>query len=144
MKVTVPKNKGIEEFLEGIYYQKVGEDEKSVTYEGISSFFLSFEGHDVPKGKRKKFMESVKVEGGFKVRESEGIGITPVRNKKITFRISEDEYQLLKEYAEAEETTVSALVRWRIFDEIQSWSVSEEKREKARKRREKEGLVMYG
>lgn len=119
MEVTVPRNGDIEKFLEFMFYKRVGENEKTVTYEGAFPFALSF--RDIGVQKRAIFYQQVKVKGGFKTRRAEQIDITPFRKKAIIFRISEEECNLLKKYIKAHETTISGHLRLRITEDLMGW-----------------------
>lgn len=119
MKVTVPRNEDIEKFLEFMFYKRVEENKKTVTYEGAFPFALSF--RDMGIQKRTIFYQQVKVEGGFKTRRAEQIDITPFRKKVVIIRISEEEYNLLKKYIKAHETTISGHLRLRITEDLMQW-----------------------
>ena len=137
MRVTVPRRKGIEEFLRHMFYRRVAEDDETVTYEGAFPFSLSFSKHEVPRGEREAFYRSIKVEGGFKSRYPDRIDVTPNMGKLVTFRIPKELFNLFKEYVKAHKTTVSEHLRLRIIGDVMDWMKLMEQTKKARVRRAK-------
>lgn len=111
-------NDKMEEFLRWMMFKKVSENEKKITYEGSFSFSINFDDLAIPRGKRRKFYNSLKVEGGSKALYSGWIEVTPRKSKTVLLRVSKEEFSLLKDYVGAHGTTISSFLRSKITEAL--------------------------
>jgi len=102
LKIMLPKEmlssrvaKGFEE----LGYKIISEEDGSVTLEGVFSLRITATLLNVGIRKFAELCEKVTVEGGKKIRRGGELSITPLRSRKITVRLSQDEYEALKKAA---------------------------------------------
>jgi phosphomannomutase len=133
MKVFFPKkmlSDKILEFLQWSGYKKVEENEESVIFEGPFSFVIDFDSFGIPRGMRRELYNRLRVEGGRKYLATDRIEVTSCKNRRIFIRVSEEELDLLRRYAQAQKCTVSDAVRAKMTETLLQWMKEEEQREK--------------
>ena len=102
MKIVLPKemlNSKVAKGLEELGYKIMGKKDGSVVFEGVFSLRISATLLDVGIRRFAELCENVTVEGGKKIRRGGELSITPLRSRKITVRLSQDEYEALKKVA---------------------------------------------
>ena len=118
--VKIPKDPRLEEALQ-YRLQKIGEGDDFSLYEGVDVVVIPL---NIGWSEAFKLFRKIKVDGGFKrlprmeyvdgkdvPAERPAIVICPKRDRILTVRLSDDEYELLKEDAYSENYTVSAWAR---------------------------------
>jgi hypothetical protein len=136
VRVTFPRemlDSEIEKFLEWSGYRRVAEDEENVVFEGIFSFRIDFDSFNISRGRRRELYNRLKVEGGKKYLASDRIEVTSYKDKSLLIRLSKEELDLLKRYAQARKCTVSDAVRAKMTETLLQWMKEEEQREKTLK-----------
>lgn len=90
-----------------VLWQKEGE----VMYEVIGDVSISSADLGMSTRRFIEFFKKITVEGGRKVRKGNLLFIKPKREKLLYIRLSDEEFQLLSEYANEQNICVSAVIR---------------------------------
>jgi len=107
LRITAPKNQRFDKAMIYSLYKKVKENQKTATYEGIFSICITRELLQMKKSEFMKFYKEIEVKGGMKRRKGNNIIIQPRRNKAVSFRLSEEQFAILKKLADNAEMSVS-------------------------------------
>lgn len=137
MRVTLPRNKEVERYLEHMFYERVEEDKDDVTYEGIFPLAIYYKAVGIPKGKFKDFYDRIKVEGGSKMWYKDRVTIDPYRRERIDLRISSELLELLKKLVKTRGTTLSRHLRLLISEDVRRWLEAKRRGEESQRRRRK-------
>lgn len=111
MKIVAPRNKRFENLISQALYKKIGGQQGTVVFEGVFALRIDREALKLHKQEFIKFCQSIKVENGNKRRMGNALYIEPQRTRKVTFRLSEEEYELLKKDAEDLQLKPSEYIR---------------------------------
>lgn len=110
MKVRIPINEEFNKLMRG-FYKAVEKNTDSVVYEGRYAFELNAENLEMDDESFARFCKAVDVQNGTKRVVDGYLIVTPVRNKSITIRLSNDQLELLKKDAENLDLTASEHAR---------------------------------
>ena len=111
MKIIAPKHPRFERFLKASQYKKVKETSTTITFEGIFSLHVTRDFLHMKKREFTKFCRELKVSGGRVVRKGDSLYITAYLRRKVSFKLSEDEYKLLRAMAKQAGVKVSEYIR---------------------------------
>ncbi|MHA1632550.1 MAG: hypothetical protein ACTSXC_07085 [Candidatus Freyarchaeota archaeon] len=98
MKIAVPEQMFTEKVRKGfeeLGYRVLGKKEGMIILEGVFSLQITADLAGMGVRKFADFCKKVVVEGGTKVRKGGTLFIEPLRTRRITIRLSADEYQAL-------------------------------------------------
>ena len=144
--VQIPKDRSLEEIFNR-YLKKVGENDNFLFYQGVVEAVIPL---NISWPEALEVFREIKVEGGYKrlprtwLEDGREVPackptllISPKRNRILTIRLSDEEYELLKEDAYSEGWDVSSWARQLVMNLV--WEYLErEKFKEARRRIEEE------
>ncbi|MHA1632551.1 MAG: hypothetical protein ACTSXC_07090 [Candidatus Freyarchaeota archaeon] len=144
--VKAPKDPRLEKALQ-FRLKKIGEGDNYILYQGVDTVVIPLE---VSWPEALELFKKIKVEGGYKrlpktayingrdePLQEPTLVICPKRDRILTVRLSDDEYELLKEDAYSESRAVSSWARQLVMNLV--WEYLErEKYKKAMRKVKKE------
>ena len=146
--VRIPKDSRFEKSFDN-RLKKIGESGEALLYQGIVEAIIPL---NVSWPEALEFFKEIEVEGAYKrlprtwLEDGREVPaakptllISPKRNRILTIRLSDDEYELLKEDAYSEGWAVSSWARKLVMNLVWEYLEREKFKEAMRKAEEKEG-----
>jgi hypothetical protein len=118
MRVTAPKNETFKKLMSEVAYRILKEDDFQTVLEGMFSVEVSSEDLKMRPKEFKRFCDAVIVEDGKKVRKGNLLIIGPYRTRQLRVRLSDEEYEKLKQCAKMRMCSLSFLFRGTLLSAI--------------------------